>query len=323
MQGSKPMLLSSWPACHAPQERCMKSKVPGLPQQWPGFTQILQSNSALLYELSFARSAFCVGLCRLCWHATGASPGYHSISPSKEHLTGDSCYEKRWKHLFPWAVSSYPNSSCIFRASLSALPSCLKRDLWTRLCNTWPVKKFPHKWTLLEAQSLSAGQLWTAERKTDIVQEGESVFGLLSYYNLCFLALISLEVYMALSIAWTAALNRSSHTHSACGILHCCVRQIPVCWKKGSNSKSTPLFLGCWLQNTRVHRLNMTETKLSPKWQIIRTQKVTYILSNCRLMHSDYHTWFSLSSLWLGNIPGCPTWFGSWGSSVGLSFFQG
>lgn len=128
-----------------------------------------------------------------------------------------------------------------------------------------------------------------------------------------------LRIYMSLSIAW-AGLGRSSHTHSACRILKHGVRQIPVCWKKGCNSKSTPLFLG---QNTRVHGLNVRETKLSPKWQIVRTQKGTHILSKCTLMHSGYYTWFPLSSLCLEKIHGYPTWFGSWGSSVGLSFLLG
>lgn len=110
-------------AFHVPQQRCMNNKIPGLAQAHTYATAVVRLHMKRLEPNSTPGQSPCSGLSvRLCWHDTGASPGYHSISPLKSIFSRTAFVQKRWKQLFPWAAPSHPNTSCTSRASPSLSP---------------------------------------------------------------------------------------------------------------------------------------------------------------------------------------------------------
>ena len=85
-------LCCSPAAFHVPQQRCVKNKIPGLAQAHAYPTAVTRLHTKRLEPNSTPGHSPCSALSvGLCWRDTGASPGYRSISPSKEHLFGD-CY---------------------------------------------------------------------------------------------------------------------------------------------------------------------------------------------------------------------------------------
>lgn len=147
-------------------------------------TKTLKSNCALDYESGFAGSA---GMTQEHHLGTTAFPLLKNISLGTPVMKKDG-NTFSLEHPLPIPTAAVSSGSLPLCTPILFEEGPLNKALQHITC-----KKIPHKWTLLGAQSLSAGQLWTAERKTDIVQEGELVFGLLSHYSLFFLALISLE----------------------------------------------------------------------------------------------------------------------------------
>lgn len=224
-------LCCSPPAFHVPQQRCVKNKIPGLAQAHTYPTAVTRLHTKRLEPNSAPGQSPCSGLAvRLCWRDTGASPGCHSNSPSKDHLFGDCCFMIKDRNSFslgqPLPIPMPAATPWLL--PLSVLTLLEDRPL-NKALQTQSVKKIAHNPGLLGAQPLSARQLWTAERKTDVVQEGETVFGPLSHHNLCSLTLISLEGLHGSVCSMNSTQQSISYPFGLCCTLHHWVRWIPGC----------------------------------------------------------------------------------------------
>lgn len=110
-------------AFHVPQQRCMKNKIPSLAQAYTNPTAVARLHTKRLEPNSALGQGPCSGLSGLCWCDPGASPGYCSISPYKEHLFRDCCCTKKGGNSFSLG------QLCFQSFSLSQPSPCLKTDL--------------------------------------------------------------------------------------------------------------------------------------------------------------------------------------------------
>lgn len=127
------MQVSRWclpAAFRVPQQRCMKNKIPGFAQAHTYPTAVARLHKKRLEPNSAPGQSPCSGLSGLCWHDTGASPEYHSISFSKEHLFRDCCCTKKGGNSFSLGQPlPIPTPAAPPGLSLSQPSPYLKTDL--------------------------------------------------------------------------------------------------------------------------------------------------------------------------------------------------